>query len=312
MKTTINYIWPFFIALAVVETIVYHTNLVGLPYIVEKYSVISYDCLWKLLTDKSYLKWAKNRGPQLIFDRFDAGIVFLSLFLIAIKAVSFPYSGTSRISFKIRKILWDLCLSVVISHFFNRFVFLNQETSLLNLLLPTLVGVSLPLIGYFLSKFLGWEKTIYIMLWIVIFGILLRFFCIARLYVQGDIAGTFKDFACITIIFVLSVIVYSKIEEIKEIAKQSPTFILLLIIGIVGVALFALYLDLKFPYADGGKALCTQILKLENISVEQNLSHLQYLMETHALIRSGVLLFLGVVAPFVLSLLYYAFSQKTS
>jgi hypothetical protein len=123
--TTIKYIWTFFIVLAVIETIVYHANLVGLPYILQKYSVITYDCLWKLLGDKSYLGWAQSHGKSLIFDRFDALIIGVSLWLIAIKAVSSPFSDTVKISFKVWKLACDFCLSIAISHLFNRFILLN-------------------------------------------------------------------------------------------------------------------------------------------------------------------------------------------
>lgn len=288
--TVLNTIWTFFLALAVVETIIYHMGLLNL-----RAGDLNFASFLKLPygTDSHFLNW------------FDISVIFVLLWTVALRAANVPFMPrdcTPELP------IFDAVVlaigSIALFHFISRFLLGFKANQPLELIVPTVIGLAVPFLLQWITMNYAPEKLFHIGMWVFLFAIFVFFSTRHDLFpsLRMNDIGWLKDFVLMTLIFVLGSLLYPKIEDILALPKVNPWII---VATISVVAIIVTFADLNFPNTLTGQDYCRAMLSANKLAANEiNMGSLRNILNTHILMRTALLLFGGVVCPFVVYIVY--------
>jgi hypothetical protein len=288
--TVLNSIWTFFLALAVVETIVYHMGLLNL-----RDGNLNFGSFLKLPhgTDSHFLNW------------FDVSVIFVLLWTVALRAANIPYMPKDCIpELPIFDVIVLTIGSIAFTHFISRFLLGFKANQPVELIVPTVVGLAIPFLQQWITMNYAPEKLFHIGMWAFLFAIFIFFSTRHDLFpfLRMNDIGWLKDFVLMTIIFILGTLLYPKVEDILASPKVIPWII---VATLSVVAIIVAFADLNFPNTLTGQDYCRAMLSANKIAPnEMNMGSLRNILNTHILFRTALFLFGGVVCPFVLYVVY--------
>lgn len=289
---------------ATLETILFHHAMTTkLPS-----DKINYHNVFKQYFQKS----PTGLDGEVTIVRWDVGVVFLLFWSLAAWAFLVRPSPATTAGDP-TSILLDVIVLIFSSayvSFISRYLF-HTRGDFKDLLISIFIGFALVSVRVFMSMqayffVIAWTMAV-VILTFYLWGVVSK-----ELSTLNDI-GYVKDFICLSLIFFLTSLAYSRLEDIIRWGKI-PTHNVSLGIGIVGVvivSLIALLADIYSPYWPEARAtdLCRRILHLHSIeSTEERVKELKNVWHYHAWIRSFIFLFVMVVVPFIFAIFYSLFA----
>ena len=293
----VDLFWTVALPAAAVETFLYHAALGYVPRMLAKgakrvslFSAISF-----LLKESAWLRW------------FDVLVLFGLLYSLALGVVL--SSSLREPSTSFYDLAWQIVFSIMLAHFTNRFLLKQRNIDLVSLVVPTLIGFLLPVSVHYLSIVVGWQPALFAAGWVIVFAFLLHYVFITKQYAPSDFLGLTKDAVSISVIFILATLLTKNLDRLLD----EPKTAIVIASGISVIAVIVALVDLFSPYSKVGEDLALSILEFSDVPLPKDAQEqkrwvraMRVVMYQHVLLRTGLLLFFGVVAPFVLYMLYRA------
>lgn len=295
----INILWITCIVLATLETLLYHLGIKNLQE-----ANLSFFNFFSLIFIKGAEKYIK------IIDIIMVGVLLWTVASIVF-FVELPEAKKFDLLGKVVEVIIETGLAYILVRYL-----VGVEEHWLNILISLSAGLLVATVNTEkVRKYLPAERSFSILIWGITLLALFQYYMREDALIpfgKVDDIGFIKDYLVIMIAYIIAVFVYPEIKLfIKTKSRKKYITMYFIIVLIVITSLILLYLDLDFPNTPKGTAYISQVLNynmLENSA--ENINKLRLVLNTHVLLRTGLLLFAGVVAPFVLYVFFNPFISK--
>lgn len=286
--------------MAALETIVYHLGINNLDKDYLYYGYF-FELMFKTPLEPRYMHYV------------DFIFIFLLLWLISLVAIHIKSKTIihERENIFLHKVV-EISIESCIAYLFFRYI-LDSEHPSNDILLSAIFGIAIYFFRkYLIKKKLPIEKITATIVWTITFIVVFQYYIRKSGFVtitHGDI-GHIKDIISILVLFSAAIFLYSNIDVWL---KKGKIEVFIMIIAIFVVAVIITVVDITYPTTELGRAYANDLLSWNNnidVQSSEYIGKLQIILNNHVLIRTAILLFLGVVAPFVIYGIVNYFKMK--